>query len=92
MATVYIIACLQSPNTVTNNYGQSCPQSARIRLAVDDSVIQGTTLEVTTKPEPVNPERVQDQYLLFLAFLAVIVVVWGLKQLLNLFSGDTSKD
>gem|GEM_PF-5757474 len=28
---------------------------------------------------------------LFYAFLAALAVVWGVKQLLNLFSGDTEK-
>lgn len=39
-----------------------------------------------------DPARVQDMTDLFYAFLLVLVVVWGVKQLLNLFTGDTSKD
>lgn len=38
-----------------------------------------------------DPERVADMASLFYAFLAVLVVVWGVKQLLNLFTGDTEK-
>lgn len=39
-----------------------------------------------------DPARVQDMTQLFYALLLVLVVVWGVKQLLNLFTGDTSKD
>lgn len=39
-----------------------------------------------------DPQRVADMLDLFYAFMVVLVVVWGLKQLLNLFTGDTSKD
>lgn len=39
-----------------------------------------------------DPARVQDMTDLFYVFLLVLVVVWGIKQLLNLFTGDTSKD
>ena len=38
-----------------------------------------------------DPERVADMASLFYAFLAVLVVVWGVKQLLNLFTGDTER-
>ena len=38
-----------------------------------------------------DPERVADMASLFYAFVAVLVVVWGVKQLLNLFTGDTEK-
>ena len=39
-----------------------------------------------------SPERVQDMEDLFYSFLLVLVIIWGLKQLLNLFTSDTSKD
>lgn len=39
-----------------------------------------------------DPQRVHDMTDLFYAFLLVLVTVWGIKQLLNLFTGDTSKD
>lgn len=38
-----------------------------------------------------DPERVADMTALFYAFLAALVLVWGVKQLLNLFTGDTEK-
>lgn len=47
------------------------------------------TLKVDTSSDP---QRVQDMTDLFYAFLLVLVTVWGIKQLLNLFTGDTSKD
>ena len=39
-----------------------------------------------------DPERMADMQSLFYAFLLVLVLAWGAKQLLNLFSGDTSRD
>lgn len=38
-----------------------------------------------------DPQRIADMSALFYAFLAVLVAVWGVKQLLNLFTGDTEK-
>lgn len=38
-----------------------------------------------------NPERVFDMQAVFYGFLLVLVTVWGLKQLLNLFTGDTDR-
>ncbi len=66
-------------------------------LVVDDSCTSG--LQVFTKDEidrlfrpPVDTERVLDMTELFYAFVLVCVTVWGVKQLLNLFTGDTSRD
>ena len=50
--------------------------------------IDGNKLQINTASDP---ERVADMASLFYAFLAVLVVVWGVKQLLNLFTGDTEK-
>ena len=41
-------------------------------------------------PAP-SPERLQEIQDIFLLFLAALVVIWGLKQLLRLFSGDIEK-
>lgn len=38
-----------------------------------------------------DPQRIEDMTALFYLFLAVLVAVWGCKQLLNLFTGDTEK-
>jgi len=51
----------------------------------------GTGSVVLTVDSSSDPERVADMASLFYAFLAVLVVVWGVKQLLNLFTGDTEK-
>jgi hypothetical protein len=91
MATVYIQACTSPPIITTNNYASWCPPVNRRALAVDDVVIQGTSLEVKTKPQPIDPVRVADMQAIFIAFLAALVVVWGLKQLLNLFTSDIEK-
>lgn len=50
--------------------------------------IDGNKLQINTASDP---ERVADMASLFYAFVAVLVVVWGVKQLLNLFTGDTEK-
>lgn len=46
------------------------------------------TLVLTT--ETFNAEKAADMSQLFGAFVAVLVVVWGVKQLLNLFTGDNN--
>lgn len=92
MAKVYLVACVVPPNTSTNAYGSWCAAANRRAIAVDDVVIQGTTLEIQTAPEPLDPDRVLDMQALFMAFLAVLVVVWGVKQLLRLFTNDMEKD
>jgi hypothetical protein len=92
MATVFVQACTTTPNTATNTYSGWCPAANRRAIAVDDVVIQGTTLEVQTTPEPIDPTRVADMQALFIAFVAVLVSVWGLKQLLRLVTSDTERD
>ena len=52
------------------------------------SEIDANKIQVNTASDP---ERVADMAALFYAFLAALVVVWGVKQLLNLFTGDTEK-
>lgn len=71
-------------------------------IAVDSTCASGlqilTTAEIQANKSQLtmdttsSPERVADMLELFYAFILVLVVVWGLKQLLNLFTGDTSKD
>lgn len=62
-------------------------------IVVDDSCSAGLVLQTLQEIEnPVNPDRIQDLTSVFYAFLAVLVIVWGAKQLLNLFTGDTSRD
>lgn len=51
-----------------------------------------TTQTITVQPVPIDPGRVADMQALFLAFLVVLVSVWGLKQLLRLFTTDTERD
>ena len=76
--------------------------SSRPFLGVDDSCASGlrvyTDQEIDQLKQTIrvdsatDPERVADMQALFYAFLAVLVVVWGIKQLANLFTGDTSRD
>jgi len=46
---------------------------------------------VQVEPAPPSAQRVEDLLVLFYAFLAVIVVIWGLRKIIDLFSGDTEK-
>lgn len=63
--------------------------SSGLQLLTKAEIDAMKTIKLDTSSDP---QRVQDMTALFYAFLAVLVVVWGAKQLLNLFSGDTSKD
>lgn len=92
MANVNMVVCTTAPNLTTTNYSSWCPSANRRVIVVDDVELAAAALEVSVKPEPVDSVRVQDMYALFLALLAVLVVIWGSKQLLRLFTGDTDKD
>lgn len=83
---------IYNPGDQIGNPGS--PHSAILTLPVfgpDPDCVSGLKL-VTVSDTESNPDRVQDMSDIFYAFLLVLVAVWGLKQLLNLFSGDTSKD
>jgi len=49
------------------------------------------TIVVQVEPAPPSAQRIEDLLALFYAFLAVIVVIWGLRKIIELFSGDTEK-
>ena len=57
-------------------------------LLLSQAELDANKIQVNTASDP---ERVADMASLFYAFLAALVVVWGVKQLLNLFTGDTEK-
>ena len=57
-------------------------------LLLTQAELDSNKIQVNTASDP---ERVADMAALFYAFLAVLVVVWGIKRLLNLFTGDTEK-
>lgn len=48
------------------------------------------TIVVQVEPAPPSAERIDDLLALFYLGLSVLVVVWGLKRLIGLFSGDES--
>jgi TRAP-type C4-dicarboxylate transport system permease small subunit len=52
----------------------------------------GCTVTVLVEPAPPSAERIQDLLDLFYIFLALIVVVWGSKQLLKLFEVNHDGD
>lgn len=49
-------------------------------------------LKLQVSPEPTDPQRVTDMYELFIAFMVVFAMVWGLKQLRRIFGGDMERD
>lgn len=51
----------------------------------------GCTVTVVVEPAPAKAEHVQDILDVFYLMLGVIVVVWGSRQIINLFSTDTEK-
>lgn len=67
-------------------------------LGVDPSCASGlllmtqADLKLQVSPEPTDPQRVTDMYELFLAFMVVFAMVWGLKQLRRIFGGDMERD
>lgn len=54
--------------------------------------IPSTVTELQIKEPEFNVERSQDMMEMFWAFVLVLVSIWGLKQLLNLFGTDSDKD
>lgn len=49
------------------------------------------TIIVQVEPAPASAENVQDYLDLFGLGILALVTVWGLKQVLNLFTSDTDK-
>lgn len=96
------VKVLPSGSTIGFNGGLGYYFNSTVPIIVpDDACTSG--LQILSKAEidvmktikvdsSSDPARVQDMTDLFYAFLLVLVVVWGIKQLLNLFTGDTSKD
>jgi len=59
---------------------------------IDESCSSGLIIQTAQEVNnPANADRVQDMTDLFYAFLLVLVTVWGAKQILNLFTGDTDR-
>jgi hypothetical protein len=92
MANVNLVVCTTAPNLTTTTYSSWCPSANRRVIVVDDVELAAAALEVSVKPEPVDSVRVADMYSLFIALVGVLVVIWGVKQLLRLFTGDMEKD
>ena len=53
---------------------------------------EAVTVVVQLEPAPPNEERMQDLLTLFGLVMVALVVVWGAKQLLNLFSINPDND
>ena len=82
----------------------SGPGQARLAvpmIGVDSSCASGHSIysqqeidqlkQTLTVDTASNPERVLDMQAVFYGFLLVLVTVWGVKHLLNLFTGDTDR-
>lgn len=88
-------------NTAIANAGLNPVRTTIPLLGPDSTCSSGlevlTTAEIQANKSQLtidsssNPERVADMQALFYAFLAVLVVVWGIKRLLDLFSGEGDK-
>lgn len=85
------MACTATPNITTSTYSSWCPAASRRVLAVDDVVIQGTTLEVGVKADA-DPQRVADMYDVFLLLVVAFAGVWGIKALRNVFDSHADRD
>lgn len=52
-------------------------------------VCEGTcTVTLTVEAAPLSPERAEDLLGMFWSFVLVLVVVWGLKQILKIFTAE----
>lgn len=69
-------------------FGDPTCASGLVILTQSEIDANKATLTVDTAS---SPERVQDMTDLFYAFLLVLVAVWAIKQLANLFTGDTER-
>lgn len=61
------------------------------KLLVQSSQIGSTGGTSTNQPLEINQHNIQDTTEMFYAFLIVLAAVWGIKQLINLFSQDVEK-
>lgn len=48
------------------------------------------TVTLTVESAPLTEEKAADLMTIFWAFLLVLVILWGLKRLINLFTNDES--
>lgn len=78
-----VCVAVGSGNVIVLDAGCASGLTLLTQAEIDANKIQVNTAS--------DPERVADMAALFYAFLAALVVVWGVKQLLNLFTGDTEK-
>lgn len=52
-------------------------------------VCEGTcTVTLTVESAPLSPERAEDLLVMFWGFVLVLIVVWGLKAILNIFTAN----
>ena len=92
MADVNLVVCTTKPNLTTTTYSAWCPSANRRIIVVDDVELAAANLEVSVKPEPVDPVRVADMATLVGLLLVAWAGIWGLKQIYRIFSGDMERD
>lgn len=94
MATmVYVPTCTSNFTWHASVNAPMCPLANRGSMYVDKDILQAANVvSVELQPSGVDATRIQDMAQLFGLMVLVLVGVWGAKQLLRIFSDDTTKD
>lgn len=92
MADMYLIGCTTPPVLSGTSLAAQCPIANRRAFLVDSAKLEAANLQLELIPSSIESERIQDMAQLFGLMVLVLVGVWGAKQLLRIFSDDTTKD
>lgn len=85
MAIYYFEFCLDQAYP-----SSTCANGRRGVIGLDPMKMQDATYTMVVDSS-VNTERVTDMATVFGLFIGALVVVWGAKQLLRLFTDDTER-
>lgn len=92
MPNVYLIGCTSPPNLAGTSLAAQCPVANRFTFVVDSVKLEAANLSVEVIGDPFNSDRITDMAQLFGLMVLVLVTVWGAKQLLRIFSEDSTRD
>lgn len=92
MANIYLIGCTIAPNLSGTTLAAQCPIANRFSFVVDSAKLEAANLSVEVIASPLDNDRISDMAQLFGVMLLVLVSVWGAKQLLRIFSEDSTRD
>ena len=92
MADMYLIGCTTPPSLSATSLADQCPVANRRAFPVDSAKLEAANLQLELIPSSIESDRIQDMAQLFGLMVLVLVGVWGAKQLLRIFSDDTTKD